>query len=73
MESKTVITVQCAWCGKPLGEKDGQGVSGVSDGMCSECYNRLTEDMELAEATRSRWNEMADFGYADAAADMRDG
>jgi len=33
----TVIKVVCAWCGKDMGEKDGQGQEGVSHGMCEEC------------------------------------
>ena len=58
MESKTVITVQCAWCGKPMGEKDGKGVSGTSHGMCEECYNRLTEDMDIADNMRDYWRSL---------------
>jgi len=58
MESKTVITVQCAWCGKGMGEKDGKGVSGTSHGMCRGCYDRLTEDMEIAENMRSYWRSL---------------
>jgi len=55
MVSKTVLIMQCAWCGKPMGEKDGQGVSGVSHGMCQECYDKLTEDLDIAENMKSYW------------------
>jgi len=34
---KTVIHLVCAWCGKPMGEKDGGGVEGVSHTICAEC------------------------------------
>ena len=35
------MKVICAWCGKSLGEKDGQGVEGISHGMCAECQEKL--------------------------------
>ena len=31
------IVIVCAWCGKKLGEKDGQGVEGTSHGICDSC------------------------------------
>jgi hypothetical protein len=31
------IKIICAWCGKDMGEKDGEGIEGVSHGMCNEC------------------------------------
>lgn len=31
------LTVVCAWCGKYLGTKEGQGVEGISHGICEEC------------------------------------
>lgn len=36
----TKITVVCAWCGKKLEEKDGQGVEGESHTICDDCLNR---------------------------------
>ena len=35
----TKITVKCGWCGKELGEKDGQGVEGDNHGICDDCLN----------------------------------
>lgn len=29
--------IRCAWCGKALGEKDGEGQEGTSDGICDAC------------------------------------
>ena len=55
MESKTILTMTCAWCNKSMGEKDGKGVSGVSHGMCEACYKKLTADMEIADNMRSYW------------------
>ena len=34
----TKLQVVCAWCGKDMGEKYGNGQEGVSHGMCEECY-----------------------------------
>ena len=36
----TVIRVICGWCGKNMGEKDGQGIEGESHGICDNCLNR---------------------------------
>jgi peptide deformylase len=33
----TILKVVCAWCGKDLGEKDGQGTEGISHGICKDC------------------------------------
>uniref|UniRef100_A0A6M3LPM9 Uncharacterized protein n=1 Tax=viral metagenome TaxID=1070528 RepID=A0A6M3LPM9_9ZZZZ len=43
----TILEVVCAWCLKDMGEKDGEGVSGVSHGMCDDCY-RMEELIMLA-------------------------
>lgn len=34
------ITIRCGWCDKWLGEKDGQGVEGVSHGICDDCLTK---------------------------------
>ena len=39
---KTVLTVTCAWCGCDMGTKEGEGVSGVSHGICESCYEKMT-------------------------------
>ena len=33
------MNVICAWCGKKMGEKDGQGVEGDSHSICDDCLN----------------------------------
>jgi len=40
----TIIKVVCAWCGKYIGEKDGEGQEGVSHGMCQECYEKVRRE-----------------------------
>jgi hypothetical protein len=37
---KTIIKIECVYCGKDMGEKDGKGVSGVSHAICPECFQR---------------------------------
>jgi len=37
----TTLKVICAWCGAPLGEKDGQGEVGISHGMCQKCFAKV--------------------------------
>ncbi len=39
---KTILYVVCGWCGKDMGQKDGQGQTGISHGMCPACYKKLT-------------------------------
>lgn len=36
------LKITCAWCDKDMGEKDGQGISGISHGICQDCYDRIT-------------------------------
>ena len=60
MGSKTVLKVQCAWCGAVIGEKDGKGVSGVSHGICSDCYSKAMADLRIAENMRDYWINKAD-------------
>lgn len=31
------MNIECAWCGKPLGIKDGKGVEGTSHSICPKC------------------------------------
>ena len=37
----TTLYRVCSWCGKDMGTKDGQGVSGVSHGMCKSCQKKF--------------------------------
>jgi len=32
---------RCAWCGKAMGTKDGDGVSGETSGICPACKAKL--------------------------------
>lgn len=32
-----MLQVICSWCKKPLGEKPGEGLSGVSHSICEPC------------------------------------
>lgn len=31
------LKIKCAWCGKIIGEKEGEGVEGTTDGICDDC------------------------------------
>lgn len=37
---KTVLQIYCAWCQEFIGEKDGQGKTGITAGMCPKCYQK---------------------------------
>lgn len=34
----TIIEVRCTWCSCYMGEKDGEGVSGISHSICRDCW-----------------------------------
>jgi hypothetical protein len=46
-----IIQLVCMYCDKPYGTKEGQGKSGVSHGICSEC-DKLTDDERDAIANK---------------------
>jgi len=37
---KTILKIECGYCGKDMGEKDGKGISGVSHSICPECFQK---------------------------------
>lgn len=36
------VKIICAWCGKDLGEKEGDSELPVSHGICNECVQIVT-------------------------------
>jgi len=36
---KTTLKIVCMWCGKDMGEKDGEGVEGTSHSICEACHD----------------------------------
>ena len=40
-KEKAKMRVICAWCGKDMGQRDGEGVNGLSHSICDECYEDL--------------------------------
>ena len=49
---RTVLKIVCMYCGSAMGEKDGQGVSGVSHSICRECWVARFPDWEYPEDKR---------------------
>lgn len=43
----TKLKIVCAWCGADLGEKDGQGVEGVTGSICQKCQKRTLASIGL--------------------------
>ena len=41
METRSKLKIVCAWCGKDMGEKNGQGVEGTSHSICIHCLTRV--------------------------------
>lgn len=48
----TIIKTVCMYCGKDCGDKDGNGVEGISHGICPECEslgdNEQGDDARMA-------------------------
>ncbi len=40
------MKIVCAWCGKDVGEKDGEGIEGISHGVCEECLSKFDVEAE---------------------------
>ena len=45
---KTQLRIVCAWCGKTMGYKDGQGVTGDTHSICPECEAKQTKPISPA-------------------------
>jgi len=43
------LWIVCMYCGKDMGCKDGDGVGGVSHSICTTCYSRFIENIQLYE------------------------
>ncbi len=33
----TILTIECVFCGRLMGKKDGMGCSGATSSICPEC------------------------------------
>jgi len=45
-ESRSLLKIVCAWCGKDMGEKEGQGIEGISHSICKDCLSRFLSQGE---------------------------
>ena len=51
------MKIVCAWCEKDMGEKEGEGIEGISHSICEECADKLVLDMKkLLEIERAVGN-----------------
>ena len=48
------MKIMCAWCDKDMGEKDGEGIEGVSHSICDVCLNRLESEIKHSLAIVSK-------------------
>jgi len=46
-ERRSLLKIVCAWCGKDMGEKDGQGVEGTSHSICPNCLAQFLSEEKL--------------------------
>ncbi len=40
----TVLKIECVFCGRLLGEKDGMGCTGATSSICPECIRKYYPD-----------------------------
>ncbi len=53
----TIIKIECAWCGKGMGEKDGEGQTGISHGLCPECARKMEAGENIEDYNKHLGNE----------------
>jgi DNA-directed RNA polymerase subunit RPC12/RpoP len=51
-QKHTVLMIVCAWCGKPMGEKDGKGVEGTTSSICPECRVKFGKKRDTSVKNR---------------------
>ena len=44
-EFQTVMIIDCAWCKKSMGQKDGRGQTGPTSGICESCRDSILGDL----------------------------
>ena len=42
----SIIKIICGTCKRDLGEKDGEGQTGISHGMCAECFKLALAEIQ---------------------------
>ena len=40
------MKIECAWCQKPMGEKDPLNDERVSHGICKQCSDKMFKEIE---------------------------
>lgn len=53
MKAKTILKVVCMYCETPMGEKDGEGVEGISASICRKCWKENFPDIPYPEDTKA--------------------
>ena len=43
---KSTMKIMCAYCGKTMGSKDGEGLTGISHSICNVCYEKLAREVK---------------------------
>lgn len=51
------MTIECAWCGCIVGQKDGLGLNGITSGICGDCFATISEQIALLESAAARRSE----------------
>jgi hypothetical protein len=47
-EKKTVIKIVCMYCKKDMGEKDGEGMEGISHSICEDCIKEAEKEFGVS-------------------------
>jgi len=47
------MKIVCSYCGKNIGEKDGDGVEGISHGICEVCLAKLQTEVDKTKTLPS--------------------
>jgi len=54
------MKIVCAYCGRCIGEKEGNGVEGDSHGICQECFEKRMNGRNRGKG----WQENSKMGQS---------
>ena len=61
------MKIVCSWCGRDTGEKDGEGVEGISYGICGDCVAKLEAKLVASNSNTTGFNILIKYLVNDVA------
>ena len=58
------IQVICAWCGKPMGKKEGETLHSITHGICPECAQKVQTEIKEFAQRKKQSEEIKEASYS---------